>query len=185
MKRCKCGELVDDHVRFHFAKPHEENEGTEAAGHYVTDPIRDSTNGDRPGFSVDESWPKHMVRASVFFGHPPYKAPPPGPVPAKPWGLEAELRRGCVAFLQRVGFAVYDLEQGYRDDGSSRVGEGIGDVYFHGLGIRGWVECKRWDNKPSEAQRAFGLEELEAGGIYLLVYEVAQLVTWNQLRRRS
>lgn len=178
MKRCACGELVESHTRYHWT------DFAGGEGHYVDGQERESKPA-RPGAAEQlESWPPNLVRASSLWGPPPATAPPPGEVPPKSfWPTEAELRRDGSKLMKTFGFAVYDLEQGFRVDQSSRVTEGIGDTYFHGEGIRGWIEWKRWDNEPSDAQRAFGLEELAHGGIYLLVYETEQLVHWNQLRR--
>jgi len=177
MKVCAgCGEELDDYVRFHWTGPE--------SGHYA-DEEAEPTAGLEDPVELDESWTANVRRAAVFFGRGPLRAPPPGPRPPAPWGREDDLRRGCVGFLRDLGFAVYDLEQGFRSDGSTRVGEGIGDIYFHGHGLRGWVECKRWNNEPSKKQVAFGLEELGAGGCYLVIYELGQLVEWTHDRRRS
>ena len=85
--------------------------------------------------------------------------------------------------LRQLGYRAYNLEQGHRPGaGHTRVGKGIPDVYFHGLGVRGWVEFKRWDNDQTPEQEEFERHELEAGGIYLLVYELEQLVRWHEER---
>lgn len=176
MKRCSCGELVAEAARYHWV------DFGARVGHYVDE-------GGQPAgeeLVLPESWTPALRRAADLFGPPPAMAPPPGPVPKKiGWLLEAELRGIGSDLMRTLGFVVYDLEQEYRADGSSRVTEGIGDSYFQGRGIRGWIEWKRWDNEPSDKQRAFALEELGQGGIYLLVYETAQLVTWNQIREAS
>jgi hypothetical protein len=121
-------------------------------------------------------------RLGHLWGEPPHRAPAPGPPPPKPWGLEEELRGAGNDLLKLVGFAVYDLEQGYRKDGSSRQTLGIGDCFIAGHGLTAWIEYKRWDNEPSPEQLAFADVVLSEGGIYLLVYELEQLVTWTQRR---
>lgn len=100
---------------------------------------------------------------------------------------EDELRRSCNELLTKLGYDVYDLEQGYRPDGSSRVALGIGDTYIqHGrFGVRAWIEYKKWDNEPTPDQVDFGEAELTAGGSYLVIYEAPQLVAWHELVRRS
>ena len=131
--------------------------------------------------------PANIVRASRFFGAPPFRAPAPGPVPKKPWPKEDELRKRALGLLANLGYDVYDFEQGYRADGSSRVTLGVGDAYVQHkqLGIRAWIEFKRWDNEPEVEQVAFGEGELAAGGSYLVIYETGQLVAWHELMRRG
>jgi hypothetical protein len=173
VKACSCGQLVEDHVRFHWTGPEH--------GHYVEEELQVAAAAVPGGMLIPESWPKHLVFAASFFAGPPYMAPPPGEVPPKPWGKEATLRRLGLQFLKGQGYGVWDLEQGYRaESGGSRQGSGIGDAYVIRQDVRAWIEFKRYDNEPSDAQVAFGTAVLDAGGIYLLIYEVDQLVRWHQ-----
>lgn len=169
-----CGELVEHWVRFHH-RP-------EGCGQYTTpDPKAPTVRTKDP-----EGRPANIVRASRFFGAPPFLAPAPGPVPKKPWPLEEDVRRDGLGFLAKLGYDVYDFEQGYRADGSSRVTNGVADAYVQHaqLGIRAWIEFKRWDNEPEAEQSAFGEAELAAGGAYLVIYEVGQLLAWHEAVRR-
>jgi len=178
VRQCSCGELLEDHVRFHWTG--------EGVGHYVDPEGEERTAAEAElDIAADPSWTINLRRTIPFWGAAPHRAPPPGPRPPKPWGKEEDLRRGAIKYLKEVGFAVYDLEQGYREDGSSRVGEGIGDAYIQIPGLSAWVEFKRWDNELSAKQRTFGTDELEAGGCYLVIYELGQLVEWNSNRRKS
>jgi hypothetical protein len=176
MKYCICGEVVESHVTFHWLTTEE--------GHYVNDEkARAKENRDR--LEVERNgraeWPVNLQRAGALFGSPPNRAPAFLAVPLKRlWTPEDNLRRAGNAVMRDLGYAVYDLEQGYRKDGSSRQTVGIGDCYFIGDVVQGWIEYKRWDNEPSQAQYAFAREVLEAGGIYLLVYDTYQLATWHQ-----
>lgn len=174
-----CGAEVPDWMRFHHQP--------EGCGQYTTpDPRRERATGEE-----GDGVPANIARAAEWWSNDdaaPFveRAPPPGDVPPKPWPLEEELRRSANDFLARLGWDVYDLEQGFRADGSSRVAEGIGDTYIlhTDLRVAAWVEYKRWDNEPSEDQTRFARRVLDAGGIYLLVYETAQLVAWHELVRR-
>lgn len=181
MKRCVCGELVEDWIRFHRPDPRSDD------GHYVEEkgggvsevpagasrvppppePAKRRTKGGT-----------RRARCAHLWGDDAHRAPEPGPELSKPWPKEAELRAAGNNVLELAGFAVYDLEQGFRKDGSTRVTTGIGDVFFVGHGIRGWIEYKRWDNEPTPEQHVFADLVLRNGGTYLLVYEVAQLGTW-------
>ncbi len=136
--------------------------------------------------------PANIVRAARFFGDPPHLVPAPGEVPPKNlWPAEDELRGQSLDFLERIGYDVSDLEQGYRgrdgEGGTSRVRLGLPDAYVThaALAVRDWIEFKRWDNEPSPDQVAFGEQELAAGGCYLVVYETAQLVAWHEAVRRT
>ena len=174
MKKCSCGELVEDHVRFHWLAVD--------VGHYVDDPPAKLLPPE--DVVVPEDWPVRFKRSHDLWSSTGiHRAPfPLLPVPAKPgWRPEEVLRGVCNEWLELQGFDVDDLEQGYREDGSSRVGLGIGDCFITGHGVTAWIEYKRWDNEPSADQRAFGRRVLENGGIYLLVYELVQLEHW--LRR--
>lgn len=171
MKKCKCGELVEDHVRFHWV--------TNQVGHYVG-------GGEEAPGKPDTSLPAHLARASVLWGDPPFRAPAPTTIPdRKLWKVQKEddLRKNVCAYFEAAGFGVRDLEQGYRPETrGTRVAPGIADVYFthHELRIRGWCELKRWDNEPRPDQLSFAKAELGAGGIYLLVYSVEQVSTWHR-----
>lgn len=175
MKICWCGVLVEDHVRFHWTS----NE----VGHYVDADRQLETGGDLPPAEVSPKLPACVRRASRMWGHPPWQAPAVTRerAPAKPWGSEDDLRADVLGAMAVRGFHVYDLEQGYREGrGGSRQTPGIGDAYFVHVShsLEGWIETKLWDNEPSEAQYQFGTRVLEAGGIYLLVYEIAQVERW-------
>jgi hypothetical protein len=175
MKKCACGAMVPDWMRFH--RPTSDSDD----GHYVDDPssvvVVDNPVRELPS----DDWPVRFKRSGHLWGPAPHRCRPPTiPVPSKPWGREDELRRSVLAFLELQGCWTYDLEQGHRADESSRQTPGIGDAYFfdghHGL--QGWIETKRWDNEPSEDQRTFGERVLQSGGIYLLVYELGQVQDW-------
>lgn len=193
MKRCRCGELVESYARFHYARPHEENVGTEAAGHYVHGPSLQEEHTDTFDGSVwtrelpprRDRKPYNLRLLADLWGGAPQLAPSPGAAPPDPklWDPESTVRRLSIDFMESFGYSVADLEQGYRGDGSTRVQTGIGDAYFHGHDLRGWIEFKRWDNRPSADQIAFARRELDAGGIYLLIYEPGQLLAWHQAVR--
>lgn len=171
-----CGALVPEWMRFHHPP--------EGCGRYTTPDPR----FEKPRTKDPDGRPANIVRASRFWGEPPYRAPAPGPVPGKPWPLEEEVRRGSTELLLALGYCVSDLEQGHRPESGSRVRLGVPDMYVthSGLMVRAWIEFKRWDGEPTAEQIEWGEEELAAGGSYLLVYESAQLVAWHELvRRRS
>lgn len=180
MKCHGCGQEVPAWTRFHHAP--------EGCGQYTTpDPKAKRTRTSDP-----DGRPANIVRAARFFGDPPHMAPAPGSVPPKGrWLTEEELRGQSLDLLETLGYDTSDLEQGYRGtgdrEGSSRVRLGIADAYVtHArLGVRAWIEFKRWDNEPGVDQIAFGEQELAAGGCYLVVYETAQLVAWHEIIRRS
>lgn len=130
--------------------------------------------------------------------YPGQVAPPPAVPPRRPWGIEEGLRldvrrelgraaalrqhhgKGAGKLPEPIGHGdVHDLEQGHRPErGGTRVSKGLPDLYFRGHGIRGWIETKRWDNVQTSEQVEWMLGELEAGGVYLLVYEVGQIARW-------
>ena len=179
MKECEvCGELLESHVRYHWLP--------DGDGHYVTRGSYAKAKSEEIELAaVSPKLPACVRRASRWWGSPPQRAPAVSleRAPAKPWGKEDDLRRAVIELLELRGFFVYDLEQGFRADESSRQTPGIGDAYFVHIGqprleLQGWIETKRWDNEPSEDQYTFGSRVLEAGGIYLLVYELAQIERW-------
>lgn len=201
MKKCEaCGGLVEDHVRFHHPpegcgkytdgiQPGEARlptleEARARGATSLSDTLdlqiqRPESGGKRSNKRpADLSWLQ-----SMWSDTDPARAPAPPEAPdPRTWGKEADLRADAVKLLRSLGYAVYDLEQGYRDErGGSRQTPGIGDAYFQGHGRRGWIEFKRWDNTPSPDQINFASSELAAGGIYLLVYSARQLLRWHQL----
>lgn len=176
--RCHgCGEDVPAWTRYHWTGP-----GT---GHY-TEPDPRAPKGE-PDETGDDR-PANIRRASAWWADGDVRrAPPPGDVPPKPWAKEEELRRSCNNLLRSLGYDVSDLEQGFRLDGSSRVELGLPDTYIQhpALGVRAWIEYKRWDNEPALDQCVFAEAELAAGGSWLLIYEAGQLMAWHALVRRA
>lgn len=161
---CK-GELEGDWVRYHWP-----DDGGE--GHYVEMTTENNVDSTNEGMA-----PPAPDRARL----------PQGMKPA----LEDDVRWAAIDYLRTVGYLVYNMEQGNRPGpGHSRVGTGIGDVYFQGHGVTGWIEFKRPDGKParhpdkhSPDQKAFEKAELENGGKYLLVESVEQVIKWDHAHR--
>lgn len=175
--RCPvCGDPLEGlHVRFHYAKPYTD---PETLGHYVDGDVRDllkpvnEPESDEGGLGMTPAPP---ARPKLPKG---MKAP-----------LEVDVRLDGISYMRIKGYKVYDMEQGYRPErGGPRVAVGFPDCYFHGHGLRGFIEFKRADGQParkkqSPEQKAFEREELANGGIYLLVEATAQLVSWHEAQR--
>jgi hypothetical protein len=68
---------------------------------------------------------------------------------------EEEIRRGIREAFRAAGYYVWDTEQGYRHDGSSRVTPGLPDLLVMGMGRVLWVECKSARGRLSDAQALF------------------------------
>ena len=166
------GELEGPWVRFHWARPYTDPDNP---GHYVDGATRDLTEPPRGPESDEE-----------HEGMAPPAPPRQEPHPLIKAALEEDVRWDSISFLRMVGYLVYNMEQGHRPDGGhTRVGKGVGDVYFQGHGVTGWIEFKRPDGKPAREkqtteQRAFERGEIANGGIYLLVESTRQLEQWDR-----
>ena len=67
---------------------------------------------------------------------------------------EEEIRRDVVKALRALGYSVWDTEQGYRKDGSTRVTAGLPDLFIAGHGRAIAVEMKSLNGTfPSVSQR--------------------------------
>lgn len=87
---------------------------------------------------------------------------------------EEKLRRACNDTWKLLGFLVYDLEQGYRWGGTTRVTAGIADVLLLGHGLHVWIEYKA-TTPQSEAQEFFEDSVKRNGGYYYVQRKVADV----------
>lgn len=83
--------------------------------------------------------------------------------------IEREVQRQIKTMARAVGFAVYDLSQGYRPGkrrhATTRQTKGLSDLYLlharRQLAV--WIECKGESTKVTPEQRIF-LERVRAAG---------------------
>ena len=77
---------------------------------------------------------------------------------------EADIRQAIKAALEAHGFVVWDFEQGWRRDGSTRVVKGLPDLYIFGHGVQAWRELKSAKGRLTDDQEGVGLL-LQAEGV--------------------
>lgn len=168
MKRCACGELVEDHVRFHWT--------SNDAGHYADDGKASSIAGAATTAApAPPQGPAEEARDVLHRG-------PPVPKVQAPIGGGTEhdlVLKPAMDLFETLGYQVWQLEQNRKGE-SARQTPGLADLFVAGHGVTAWAECKRWDGKQKPTQRTFETAVLTNGGIYLLVYELAQISTWHR-----
>lgn len=109
---------------------------------------------------------------------------------------EEDLRHDVVRFLRSVGYAVWDLEQGYRPKvcpscggkigGGSRQTKGVADLLVAGHGETFFVELKTPAGRRSEPQIVFRDEiENNGGRVYLWRSTRAAVDHYQERRRES
>ena len=93
---------------------------------------------------------------------------------------EAQTRRAIVDYLRLRGFAVYDLEQGYRAErGGTRQTPGVSDLIVMGRGRITFAEIKRGKaGRMRQAQVAFGAEVVDNGGQYVVWRSLDDAIAW-------
>jgi hypothetical protein len=100
--------------------------------------------------------------------------------PKPPVPTEADTRRAIGQYLRLRGFAVYDLEQGYRAErGGTRQTPGVSDLIVMGRGRITFAEIKRGKaGRMRPAQVAFGEEVRANGGEYVVWRSLDDAIAW-------
>jgi hypothetical protein len=93
---------------------------------------------------------------------------------------EAEIRHAIVKLLRTLGYGVWDTEQGYRKDGSTRVTKGLPDLFVAGPAGTAAVELKSAKGKQTPEQKEFGALWTKHGGTYMVWRSEADALAWCQ-----
>lgn len=93
---------------------------------------------------------------------------------------EQEIRLAIRKALDLSGYAVYDTEQGYRKDGSTRVTKGLADLLVLGNGRMLFVEVKSAKGRLTEPQKAFARHCEESGTPHRVWRSEAEAIEWIQ-----
>ena len=91
---------------------------------------------------------------------------------------EEEIRRDVVKALRSLQFEVWDTEQGYRRDGSTRVTKGLPDLFVMGHGATAAVELKSLKGKQTPEQVDFEMAWTDNGGTYFVWRSLDEALTW-------
>lgn len=98
---------------------------------------------------------------------------------------EQEIRRDIVGFLRALGYRVWDHEQGYRKDGSTRVTKGFPDLIVAGHGRIVAAEIKSARGKLTPEQQEFRDTWVENGGEHVVWRSVGDARTWHETVERA
>ncbi len=91
---------------------------------------------------------------------------------------EEEIRRDVVKALRALGFDIWDTEQGYRRDGTTRVTKGLPDLFIAGRGATAAVEMKALKGKQTPEQIDFQESWTANGGTYFIWRSLDDALAW-------
>jgi hypothetical protein len=146
-----CGATVPAWMRYHHAP--------EGCGQY-TEPAK--------GAGAEKGAKARNVRAEA------------SDAPVPDGRSEAEIRHAIVKLLRTLGYGVWDTEQGYRKDGSTRVTKGLPDLFVAGPAGTAAVELKSAKGKQTPEQKGFGALWTKHGGTYMVWRSEADALAWCQ-----
>ena len=91
---------------------------------------------------------------------------------------EEQIKRDVVKALRAMQFQVWDTEQGYRRDGSTRVTKGLPDLFVAGHGATAAVEMKSLKGKQTPEQQEFEDAWTDNGGTYFVWRSLDEALSW-------